>query len=186
MEQQNEQQTTIVSDALKMGLYVGVASVIMTLLFYLIDPSLFAKWWLNLIILVIVVVAVVIMGKNYRMSIGGYMSFGEAFKHGFIIFLVSGFISGVFTILLFQVIDSELKNVVSDAAIEQTSEMLEKFGMDEDQIEEALIETESSMEESFSLVGQIKGQVWAIAFYLILSLITGLIVRKEEKFSDVV
>jgi len=181
-----EENKTLTQHGLRMGLIIGVASIILTLLFYLVDSALFAKWWLNLIILIIVIVAVVIVGKNYRQSIGGFMSFGEAFKHGFIIFLISGLLSGGFTIILFQIIDPDLKTVVGDAAIEQTEAMMEKFGAPDDQIEEALEKAEESMAESFSTSGQLKAQMWSILFYVILSLITGLIVRKEEKFSDLV
>jgi heme/copper-type cytochrome/quinol oxidase subunit 4 len=185
MEEKNE-QLTVVQHGIRMGLILGVASIILTLLFYLIDPTLFAKWWLNLIVLFVIIVVVVILGRNYRLSIGGFMSFGDAFKHGFIIFLLSGLLSGFFNILLFQVIDQDLKTVVGDAAIEQTEAMMEKFGAPDEQIEEALEKAEESMAESFSTSGQLKGQMWAILFYVILSLITGLIVRKQEDLSDVV
>lgn len=185
MEEEIE-QPTVIQHALRIGLILGVVSIILSLLFYLIDPTLFAKWWLNLIILLIVIIAIVIIGINYRKSIGGFISFGEAFKHGFVILLISGILSGAFTILLFQVIDPDLKEVVMDASIEQTEAMMEKFGVPDDQMEEALEEAETKMNESFSLGGQIKGQLWAIVFYAVLSLITGLIVRKQEKISDVV
>jgi len=184
MEEENEQMT-VMQNALRMGVILGVVSIILSLIFYLIDPALFAKWWLNLSILLGVIIAVVVIGINYRKSIGGFMSFGDAFKHGFIILLTFGVLSGAFTILLFQVIDPDLKTVVIDASIEQTTAMMENFGAPEDSIEEALEEAEVSMEESFSLIGQLKGQLWAIIFYAVLSLITGLIVRKQEKISDI-
>lgn len=181
-----EEQKTVVQSALRLGLIIGVANIIVGLLIYLIDPTLFAKWWLSLLIFAAIIVAVVVTGINYRNSIGGILSYGDAFKHGLIVFIISGLLGGFFNILLFQVIDKDVKQVVMDAAIEQTEAMMRKFGAPDDQIDETLQQTEESLKDSFSTTGQLKSQMYAIVFYIILSLITALIVRKQEKLADVV
>ena len=115
-------------NAVKSGIYVGVFGIIINLIVYVIDPTLFIKWWFGIGLLVINLGLVIYFGLQYRKEEEGYLTFKEGFLHGFVLLLISGFIGILFSALLYNVIDPELPEILTDATIEQTRTMLENFG----------------------------------------------------------
>lgn len=167
--------------ALKSGLYIGLITIVVSLLMYIVDPTSFAIWWLQILLFIIgVAILVTYFGIQYRKQEGGYLTFGKAWIHSMITFVVAGFLGTIFSILLFTVIDPELANVVTDAVVEKTEAMMVSFGMPEDQLDEALEKTRTDTLERFTVAGSLKGFAWSLIFYAILSLITGAIVKKKE------
>lgn len=166
--------------AIKSGLIVGVISVVITLLLYIIDPSMLASMWVGLFIFALLLVLVSYFGRQHRGEIGGFMSFGMAWGYSMQLFVIAGIIGTIFNILLYNVIDPELPGIVADKAVENAESMMGRFGMPEDQMEEALDKTRNDTIERFTVVGSLTGYLWSLIFYAILSLITGLIIKKNE------
>ncbi len=181
-----EQAPSPIQHAVKFGAIVGMVSAIFTLLLYVIDPPLLTNMWLGFGLLAVFLGLVIYGGITFRKEIGGYIDFGPAYLHGFIVLVTMGVISLVVNLLLHNVVDPTLKDTLTEAAIEQSVQLMEKFGAPQDAIDEAIEQQREGMEAQFTTIGQLKGAMWAIVGYAVIALITGLVVRRREQVSDVV
>jgi hypothetical protein len=177
METQN---TTIFNHAIRWGGILGAVSILITMTLYAVDYSLMVQLKTLFISLLIYLGLVIYAGINYRNSIGGFLSFGKAFQHGFLVLAISALISTIFNILLYTAIDPELPQKLTDASIENTRQMMENFGAPEDQVDEALEQARERSNDQFSVGGLALGYVWILVFSAIMALISGLIVKKNE------
>ncbi len=179
------EKTGLFNHALKWGLIIGIVNIILTILVYIIGEGLMIKWWFGLSILVINIILIVYAGKQYRTAIGGYMSFNKAFSVVFMTLVVAGIITTLFNIILYQVIDPDLPNRLTQAALEQAEQMMARFNMPADQMDEALAQAEERTAGQFSVTGSIKGFGISLIFYLVVSLIIGAIIKRKEKEEEV-
>ena len=169
--------------ALKSGVILGVVGILISLIVYIIDPLLMIKWWFSLSSLVLFIALVSYFGIQYREMLGGFVSFKIAYIYSILTFVLAGLIGTAFSILLFQVIDPDLPQLMSEAIIEQTVEMMEGFGANQEIIDEAIEDADPAA--SFTVMGQIKSFGMVLIFYAVMSLITGAIIkRKEPEFSE--
>ena len=111
---------------------------------------------------------------------GGYLEYGKAFLHGFITCAVGGILGIIFGIVLYNIIDPDLPQKLTDVTVENTERMLENFGTPSDQIDGQLDKMRDEMPANYSVVGQLKTYLWALLVYAIISAITALIVRKNQ------
>ena len=107
---------------------------------------------------------------QYRELTGGYLSFKKAYIYSFLAFVVAGILGLVFNIFLFHVIDPDLPEMISDAIVEQTVEMMEGFGANQEVIDQAIEDADTAA--SFTLMGQIKSFGMVLIFYALMSLIS--------------
>jgi len=166
--------------AIKSGAIIGAISLVISLLMYIIDGSLFAVWWLGLLILAVIVALVAYFGVQHRNEDGGFMSFGQGWMYSMQAFIVAGIIGTIFRILLFTVIDPDLAEIVTEKAVENTAAMMESFGTPEEAMDKALEDARTNTMESFTAMGNIKAFGWGLIIYCIFSLITGAIIKKKE------
>ena len=166
--------------ALKSGVIMGVVGILISLTVYIIDPLLMIKWWFSLSSLVLFIALVTYYGIQYREIIGGYLSFKIGYIYSLLAFVVAGL---VFNIFLFHVIDPDLPELISEAIVEQTVEMMEGFGANQEVVDQAIEDADTAA--SFTVIGQIKSFGMVLVFYALISLISGAIIkRKEPKFSE--
>lgn len=128
---------------IKWGVYLGVASVIWTLIAYLIG----AKFLLSTggyIGFVIYLIAMIMAAREAKSLLGGFASFGEVFKPSFVTFAIGTAIALVFSFILMNFVDPSLIDAQKEVAIEATRKMVERFGGGEAAIEQAIIEIENS------------------------------------------
>ncbi|WP_425392578.1 DUF4199 domain-containing protein [Ekhidna sp.] len=166
--------------AIKSGVMLGVIGIVLTLLFYIVDPTLLAQWWVGILILLLSLALVAYFGIQHRKEIGGYMAFGKAWVYSMQLFVVAGLLGTIFNILLYNVIDPELPAIVAEQAVENAESMMRNFGMPEDQMDEALEKARTDTLDRFSVQGSLIGFLWGLIIYAILSLITGAIIKKKE------
>lgn len=168
--------------SLKWGAILGLISIIITLVVYLIDITLLAKSGVGIAILIISLAIVIYAGRDYRSKIGGYMSFKDAFLHAFIVFVIAGFIGTLFNYLLYNFIDPEIVPVLIEAQMTNTMKAMEAFGGG---TTEMMDEMAKGLKEAYTLTGQAKAFLWSLIFYAIGALIIGAINKKkntEEEF----
>ena len=97
--------------------------------------------------------------------------------------MLAGLIGTAFNILLFHVIDPDLPQLISEAIIEQTVEMMEGFGANQEVIDQAIEDADTPA--TFTVIGQIKSFGMVLIFYTLMSLISGAIIkRKVPEFSE--
>ena len=178
---ENENATpSFMNHAGKHALILGGISVVLTLAAYAIDYTLLAAMSFLLISLAIYIGYGIYAGINYRNEIGGYLSFGKAFQHGFVVFAVSALVSTIFNILLYTVIDPELPAKVTEAAMENAEKMMAGFGMPEDQMEEALEKTKEDTIKRYTAGGLAMSYGFTLIGCAIFALISGAIAKRKE------
>ncbi|MFN6090246.1 MAG: DUF4199 domain-containing protein [Cyclobacteriaceae bacterium] len=178
--EETKQQSTFLSNVLRWGLITGGVSIVFSIVLYVIDYTLMVQLKVLFIALAIYLGLAIYGGIDYRKSIGGFISYGKAFQHGFLILAISALVATLFNVVLYNVIDTDLPQKLTDASIENTRAMMENFGASEDAIDQAVIKAEESSKEQFTIVGQLKGYFFILIFSAIMALISALIVRKNE------
>ncbi|MEQ9465912.1 MAG: DUF4199 domain-containing protein [Ekhidna sp.] len=166
--------------AIKSGLITGVISIVLSLLIYIVDPTIFAIWWLMLLLMLFYVGVITYFGIQHRNQEGGYLSFGKSWVYSFTALVSYSIVGTLFSILLFTVIDPELSEIVTDAVVEKSEAMMRNFGMPDDQLDEALEKTRNDTLERFTIAGSLKGFAWGLVANAVLSLIAGAIIKKKE------
>lgn len=169
------------SSAIKNGLILGLIGVIVTMLAYVIDLNLLTSMWFGLSMFALAIILLVVFGKKYRNEhMEGFMSFGEAFKYIFIAAIISMIVSGFFQILLYNVIDPELPEIITEQALKSTEEFMIKLGTPEEAIDEAMKKAEEDLDGKFTTTGILSGSwVWII-ISAIYALIAGAIIKKKR------
>jgi hypothetical protein len=177
---EEKETTSLFQHALKWGLIVGGISIALTCVIYAIDYALLANWKTGIVIFLMFIGLAIYGGINYRNEIGGYLPYGKAFQHGFILMAISGLISSVFMVLLYTVIDPELPEKLVKVGMENAQAMMESFGMPEDQMDKAMEDARKRTENQYTVSGTAMGYGIGLIIYAVLSLITALFVRKNE------
>ena len=165
---------------IKQGLIFGMVNVAITLLIYFLGASFFADHFIMipLMLLLFTIVYLVVVIINYRKQNGNVLSFKNAFIISFFMMLISGFMTALFGILLYHVIDPEYPKQIQDKMAESLTEFMTRAGMSEEKIEESL--SENNLEEKFSVYGQIKSFLFSIVFYGLFSLLVAVITKKNK------
>ena len=171
---------TLFQNAIKWGLILGAVSVVLTIILYAIDYSMLADWKTGISMIVIFLGITIYAGINYRNEIGGFMPYGKAFQHGFLVLAICGIVSTVFMILMYTVIDTELPQKLTDASMEKAEAMMENFGISGDAMDKAMEDARKRSEGQFSTLGAIKSYGFGLIFYAIVALITSIFVRKNQ------
>ncbi|WP_439128482.1 DUF4199 domain-containing protein [Polaribacter sp.] len=170
MENQANSKNTI----LNYGVYLGLATVIISLVKYAMG-SLYAQEYYSGILGLIFMIAFIVLGiKKYKADNGGFISFGQSVKIGIGIAMISAVINIVYLLLLTNVLEPDFAVNSIEA---QKIMMADSFGMTEGQIEEA---TKNSL-DNFNL--SLLGGVLIMNLFIggIISLIAGAIMKKSEE-----
>ena len=123
------------------GLITGLVLIIYTLILYMTNNLLDQNFILGILNYVILIAGIIYGTKSYRdQYLNGYISYGKSLGTGVLISVFAGVIMGIFTYLLYEVIDPELleKNLkilqeqmlqrgVPESQVEVMSEVQEKF-----------------------------------------------------------
>lgn len=174
------EKSTLTSNAIKHGVILGVISIVLTLVYYVVDYTLLATIKIALLSLAIFLGYGIYAGIGYRKEIGGFISFKNAFLHGFIVFALSALVSTIFNILLYTVVDPELGQKLTDVSVANAEEMMRSFGMPEDQMDEALEKARTDAADRYTVGGLALGYIYAVIFCAIFALISGAIVKKKQ------
>jgi hypothetical protein len=169
-----------VKNALRFGAIIGLVSIGTTVLLYAIDYTLMVQLKVLFILLALYIGLVIYGGINYRKQIGGYLSYGKAFQHGFISLVVGGIIGTLFSIILYNVIDTELPQKLTDATVENTEAMMRGFGTPEDQIDIQMEKVRQETPERFTALGLVKQFGWGLIFNAVMAAITSIFVKRKE------
>jgi len=169
MEKKNP---SILINALNWGLIIGLASIVYSVVLYMLNLSFNQAFGYAGVLIIIAGLAIAM--KNYRDNVlGGIMSFGKAFGFGMLIIIVAALLSAIFTYLLFAVIDTGL----SERALEFTSEKMLKRGVPEAQLD-VILERAAKFQKPLPMA--ITGFITSVLGGVVLSLIMAAIFKKEE------
>jgi hypothetical protein len=153
------------------GIILGLIAVIYTLIMYYLDLTFnkvqgYAFFGIEIIILYFLL-------KTYRNNyLHGYMTYGQAIGAGMVIFVYVAVISAIFTYILYAIIDPGLIEKQLAAA----EEIMLKKGLPQAQIDAGLAVQQKIMKPGIMAPMSIFG---TLISGLIISLITGIFVRRE-------
>jgi hypothetical protein len=177
--------SSIAIEAFKMGAIIGLVQIVLTLLLYIMGIEYMVKWWVSILVIVSIIALLVVYGLKWRKSVGGYATFGEIFQFQFVAFAATMFVSTLFNILLYNVIDGELALNMKEAVVDSTMAMMEGFGIEGEALDAALVEFDD-FEDNFSVVGLLMSFIKSLIGGAVLAAILSLFLKKnEEMFPDV-
>ncbi|MFT5337979.1 MAG: hypothetical protein ACJAY8_000845 [Sphingobacteriales bacterium] len=159
---------------------VAAVAIFFVLLSYALGADFMVGPWANLIAFVGVIVAMVITGKRYRNSIGGIISFGAMWKFLVSVTVIFAVALGLFEYLLFQVIDPEFHQILTEKTLELTYQRFQNFGIPEDQMAELMEDTQKNIEAQSTFKGVLMGMGVRIVIYGIISLIIAAVLKKKD------
>ncbi|MFM7587261.1 MAG: DUF4199 domain-containing protein [Bacteroidota bacterium] len=164
---------------LKWGLITGALQIAFVGIQYLIDPALMIAWWNSLLSIGLLVALMVGAAMEYRDREGGWMSYGTSVWLMFRVCMLGSLLSVAFMGLLYNVIDKGLDERMKEITLEQMEQMLEKFDVPSEQIEEQM---EAIEERDFSQTPRALITSWMISvvFILFLALIASAFTKKNE------
>jgi hypothetical protein len=178
------QKATIGKLGVRYGLLIGGISLILSIVFRIVDPLMqFTNLWVQLLGAVIGVTLLVLFGLEIRKALGGYWSFGEAFKGLMTMAIFVTLITIIYSFVLFKFIDPAMPTKVSDASEAVMSDRLAKMGMDQDKIDQ-VTKTFESGEFKSKLEPTFKNEVttfgFSILFYVVINLIIAACIKKNK------
>jgi len=164
------------------GLLIGVVSVVLSIVFRLIDPMLqFTNWWLGFLLLAIMIALLSVLGIDVRKKTGGYWSFGNAFKSLLIMSVLVVF-STVCNFVIFKYVDPEMPSKVNSAMLETTTTMLNKFGAEQTKIDESTKKFNNGEFEATlqpTVINELKSLGIGVVIYAVISLIIAACIKKK-------
>lgn len=164
---------------LKWGLITGTLQIAFVVIQYVIDPALMIAWWNSLLSIGLLVALMVGAAMEYRDREGGWMNYGTSVWLMFRVCMLGSLLSVAFMGLLYNVIDKGLDERMKEITLEQMEQMLEKFDVPSEQIEEQM---EAIEERDFSQTPRALITSWMISvvFGLFLALIASAFTKKNE------
>lgn len=159
------------------GLIGGLALVMFGLLLYLSG----VEWFLHPIAFtgfLIPVIVAILGGIRQRKVNGGNLSFADALKVVFLIFVISSVVSTAFNYVLFNFVDVPFREALTQAAAEKTEELMTKFGAKQEQIDQAVEETLKG--NNYTLGKMSLNMAFGLIFWFIISLIIAAIIKKNK------
>lgn len=171
------QKTTSKSIILNYGLYLGIISVLLSLIVYAMGDAHTPHWSISIIGFVLLVVLIVLGIKKYKESNGGFISWGQAVKVGVGIALISAVISIAYQQVFVNFIEPDFMNVAMEL---QNQRMIDQ-GLTSEQIDAA-----NEMGQNFSgpVISSAIGLIVSAFLGFVISAIAGAIMKqsKEEQY----
>jgi hypothetical protein len=169
-----KQDNTFIKSTMTYGLITGVALIIYTLLLYSTNNLLRQNFLLSLMNYLILIGGIVAGTRSYRdRMLQGYITYSKALGYGVVMSIFTGIVLGIFTYLLYTMIDPGLMEK-SMAMIQE--EML-KQGIEPGRVE-SISEMQRQIRSPFMML---IGSVLTYAFLgLIFALVTSAFLRKNK------
>ena len=161
----------IKKNAVKFGVISALFGVLATTIMYVIDLSLFVNIGIGLGILGVYLIIGIVLLSGTKKEMQNRFSFKEAFTTYFISALIGITVSTAFSVLLFNVIDTDARDQVSEIFIKNQVKMLQNFGVPSSQINSTITELEKNSQFSIKglFFGFLQSLLGAIIFGLILA-----------------
>lgn len=179
-----EQELNLKSYVIKYSIIIALVGIATTTLVYIVDETIMIKWWFGLISLAITLGLLIYFGNVMRKENGGYLSFKKGFIFVFLIVIFSSIISTAYSLILYNVIDPDLGARLTEALVDQTTQMLQNFNLPEDQIDESI--DKMLEKDNFSAISILQSAgIGSVVGGLILGLIVGAIIKKKRVDLDI-
>ncbi|MFC6996136.1 DUF4199 domain-containing protein [Rufibacter roseus] len=170
----DHQTTTPTSVAIRYGLITGFVSIIFALILYV--TQLNTNTALSWIGMLIPLAGIILAYKAFKNDNGGYMSYGQGLGIGTLLSTISGLLGGIFHYVYVSFIDAGVMTRMRDAQVLE----MEKKGLSDEQIEQALGMAESFTGPTMMLVMSILGG--ALLGFLISLVVAAIMKNNQPEF----
>ena len=161
-----EEKLTVGKVGVRYGIYLTLVSIIYGILLQILGQA--ANQKLGYIGIIFLVVAFILAQNEYKKS-NEFMGYGEGFKITLVIILINSIVSSIFTYIWIKFIDSSMLQMIH----QQQEMQMEKRGMSEEQIQQAMtIASKFSTPEMLLILGIFSGILIGIIVALIVTIFT--------------
>jgi succinate dehydrogenase/fumarate reductase cytochrome b subunit len=167
---------------LQFGLISALGATLYFVILYILgaeammSPAAFLNW-------LIPIVCCVLACRKAKADNDGYLEFKNALKICFGILVLTGLFTSVFNYVLMNFADPALAERIAQLSIEKGQEMMERFGVPQDKIDEEI--KKMTAKNLYSLKSTIQGLAVFCIFYFIIALIIAAIMKKNKpEFAD--
>jgi hypothetical protein len=167
-----ENSTSIKSVAYPYGIVLAIYSILVLVLIYAFNVA--QDNWIVGVINTLVSIAIFVLAiKKFKQDNHGYLRLKEALKVGLAVAVISGVIAAIYAFIHYNFVYPEFSEIMYDKAVLQMSEQ----GIPESQQSQALEITKMTTSAWFFATMTLVGSLF---FGFIISLITGLILKREN------
>ncbi len=160
---------------LNYGLILGIISILISVVMYVMNLYI-EKSWIGGVLSFIAMIIIIVYGINeYKKSNGGFLSLGQALKIGVGIALIAGILGTIYQLIFMNVIEPDFMEKMQQMQYDQMIE--NNPNMTQEQIDMAM---EMGRKFSSPWITSAISIVASLFFGLIISLIAGLIMKKEN------
>jgi hypothetical protein len=156
---------------LTFGLYMGLASIGLSVVLYVLGMYDLSgqgdnKWIINLLNFALTIVFIILAYRAFKAGGDGFMTFGEGFRLSFTTIIISVLVGLVWLAVYMLVLEPNYQEYIIDAQVAQ----LEKSGLEDDAIDMAIGWTEKMTSPLFmSLWTIVTSAVFAVIVSLLMS-----------------
>ena len=167
---------SLMKTSLISGIYIGVVLILISVVLYV--TNLMFETWAQYISYPILIAGAVYAQLNYKKSLGGEMTYGQALGAGVLALIFASVLSAIYAYLLYAVIDPSL---IDQIRIMTEQKLIEQGKIPEEQLDQVLNMTMKFQKPPIMAAMAIFG---GALIGLIISLITAIFTKKNP--SDVV
>ncbi|WP_439182331.1 DUF4199 domain-containing protein [Carboxylicivirga taeanensis] len=169
------------------GVIFGAVLVVMNVLMYLVVDlekiSLMGFAGIGIVFgFLPVIIGLIIIIRNYRKELGGYMKLKQGMLYGTYVTFVAAVIVAIYSIAFNNFIDPDYVQKTQEAVIEKTYNFMESSGVPQSAIDEQLGEMEKEMQkevDNAKLISPLKSILYTTIMGFVISLILAAIFKKE-------
>ena len=168
--------------AVKNGLIWAAINIAIFLVIYYVKVDLMGSFAFTGIQMLVGIGLAVYFCIDMRKQIGGYWSFKEALSNIFIMFFVQALVVYFFTVIFAKFIEPDYVVQMKEITQKSATAMLEKMGLEQEKIDEAVAKMEGDSEKQFNpgLVDMLKSLAFISIMYFIGALIFAAIFKRER------
>ena len=164
------------------GVIIGVFSILVTTLIYVIDLSLFINWMVGVFSLIVFLIIGIVLLKKTKKEMNGILTFKEAFTTYFLASVIGATMSVLFQLVLFNFVDTDAKDALNSLNVKFTTETMQKWGAPEKAIDEQRAALANV--DNYSPANLFKGLIFSFVLSGIMGAILGLVFRNKLAYKE--
>ena len=165
-------------ETLQFGLISALVSILIFVVIYILGAEYFMSpmVWVSSYALPIVFAVWGCIAAKRKSE--GFLAYREALKVTFGVFVITGFLSTVFSYFIFNILDVTFAESVKQMSIVKTMEFMQKFKVPDSEVDKAI--DGIIKQDMFSAGSLLKSYAYACILYFIEALIIAAIIKKKK------
>ncbi|MFV0589879.1 MAG: DUF4199 domain-containing protein [Draconibacterium sp.] len=168
---EEQKPASLLKSSILSGIYIGVVLILLSVILY-VTNNIFATW-ASYITYPVLIAGIIYAQLSFRKSLGGEMTYGQAFGVGLLALIFASVISSIYTYLVYAVIDPSL---LEQLRIITEQRIIEQGKVPEEQLDMVMEMATKFQKPALMAVMGIVGGAFA---GLIISLITAIFTKKN-------